>query len=172
MGVLLRCHSLWMYTVYQFSISTQLLGRQTISGRGSRRTMEKEEREKEFPERNTSPVSALYQATLTCQYMQWTCYLNIIAILLKRCYKLSMGSLSSRYRQSYIFRDCLWLFAMKSKLGQSQLIVTNRFGNIRYQKVGCNFRILFCFLNLLVIFYFLINLSFSWLIELTSSMKM
>lgn len=49
------------------SISTQLLGRQKISGRGSRRTMEKEEREKEFAERNTSPISALYQAILTCQ---------------------------------------------------------------------------------------------------------
>ena len=46
--------------IHSVSISTQLLGRQKISGRGSRRTMEKEEREKEFPEKNTSPISALY----------------------------------------------------------------------------------------------------------------
>ena len=46
-GVLLCCHSLWKYTVYQFLISTQLLGRQKstqkISGRGSSRMMEKGE---------------------------------------------------------------------------------------------------------------------------------
>lgn len=122
MGVLLHVLSqlVNIHIMYQFSISTQLLGRQKISGRGSRRTMEKKEREKEFPDENTSPISALYQATLTCQLIYAVKLLfNIITVnSVKRCHKLNeVWVWSPQGIGSCIFRDSLWLFAMKSKLG-------------------------------------------------------